>query len=240
VALPRSALLAVWLNACLRGSVGPDDFADAVRADDPQHLVVDWPDVAGLALDGLPGAVLRASGTGATVALPVAGDLVGLGGPVAFNTTALDTGEAVLLSGVGLGLVPELDARTVLWHPAPAGSAALLDPGEEGRQLRTTLARTTAELVRLDVASWRPEIADLLLDVRHRPELPVPADLGPRAVDDLERAVLCLEVVELAAAGDGGAASSYEISERRRCLTDLDRAARRVVVAVCSDTLTAS
>jgi hypothetical protein len=240
VALPRSALLAVWLNACLRGSVGPDDFADAVRADDPQHLVVGWPDGAALGLVGLPGAILRASGTGATAALPVSGDLVGLGGPVAFNTSALDSGEAVLLTGAGLGLVPELDARTVLWHSAPASSAAILDPGEEGRQLRTTLARTTAELARLDVASWRPEIADLLLDVRHRPELTLPADLAPRAAEDLERAVLCLEVVELAASGDGGAASSYEISERRRCLADLDRAARRVVVAVCSDTLTAS
>ena len=240
MSLPRSALLAVWLNACLRGSVGPDDFADAVRAGDPQHLVVDWPDATALSLVELPGAVLRAAGTAATVALPVAGDLVGLGGPAAFNTSALDAGEAVLLRGGGRGLVPEVDARTVLWHTAPAGSTPVLDPGEEGRQLRATLVTTTAELARLDVASWQPEIADLLLDVRQRPSLMLPADLGPRAVDDLERAVLCLDVVELAAVGDGGAASSYEIGERRRCLTDLDRAARRVVAAVCSDSLTAS
>jgi hypothetical protein len=227
VALPRSALLAVWLNACLRGSVGPDDVADAVRAADPQHLVVGWPGAGTLSLVELPSAVLRASGTAARVALPVSGDLLGLRGPADFT-------------GTGLGLVPELDARTVVWHAVAAGTPPVLDPREEGRQLRTVLVTTTTELVRLDVASWQPEIADLLLDVRHRPDLPVPADLAPRAAEDLERAVLCLEIVQLAGVGDGGAASSYEIGERRRCLTDLDRAARRVVVAVCSDSLTAS
>jgi hypothetical protein len=240
VALPRSALLAVWLNACLRGSVGPDDVADAVRAADPQHLVVGWPGAATLSLVELPSAVLRASGTAARVALPVAGDLLGLRGPADFNARALDSAEGVVLTGTGLGLVPELDARTVVWHAVAAGTPPVLDPREEGRQLRTVLVTTTTELVRLDVASWQPEIADLLLDVRHRPDLPVPADLAPRAAEDLERAVLCLEIVQLARVGDGGAASSYEIGERRRCLTDLDRAARRVVVAVCSDSLTAS
>lgn len=242
MSLPRSAVLAVWLNACLRGSVGPDDFADAVRDDDPQHLVVDWP-VAGQAvpLEELPAAVLRASPTAtAALALPVAGDLLGLRGPAAFNTTAVDAGEAVVLGGTGVGLVPTVDARTVLWEAAPAERAPLLDRLEEGRFLRQALVTTTAELMRLDVASWQPEIPDLLLNVRHRPPLALPADLGPRAVEDLERAVLCLDVVDLALRDEGGAASSYEIGERRRCLTDLDRAARRVAVAVCSDSLPAS
>jgi hypothetical protein len=240
VVLPRSAALAVWLNACLRGSVGPDDFADAVRGDDPQHLVVDWPGLASGPLVELPGAVVRASGTSARLALPVAGGLVGLGGPAGFNRDALDTGEAVLLPGTGLGLLPGVDARTVLWRAAPADVPPPLDPREEGRQLRAVLATTTAELARLDVASWKPEIADLLVDVRRRGDLALPADLGPRAVEDLERAVLCLDVADLAGATDGGAASAYEIRERRRCLTDLARVARRVVVAVCSDSLTPS
>ena len=242
MSLPRSAVLAVWLNACLRGSVGPDDFAEAVRDDDPQHLVVDWP-VAGRAvpLEQLPAAVLRASRTAtAALALPVAGDLLGLRGPAAFNTTAVDAGEAVVLNGTGVGLVPTVDARTVLWEVAPAERVPFLDRVEEGRQLRQALVATTAELMRLDVASWQPEIPDLLLNVRHRQPLALPGDLGPRAVEDLERAVLCLDIVDLALRDEGGAASSYEIGERRRCLTDLDRAARRVAVAVCSDSLPAS
>jgi hypothetical protein len=220
--------------------VGADDFADAARGDDPQHLVVDWPAVDTLPLVELPGIVQRASGTAARTAVPVPGDLLGLRGPAAFNTAAVEAGEAVLLDGTGLGLIPSLDARTVLWRAAPAECGPVLDRGEESRRLRASLVSTTADLVRLDVASWRPEIPDLLLDVRRHDRLALPADLGARAVEDLERASLCLEIVDLALDGEGGAVSSYEIGERRRCLTDLDRAARRVVAAVCSDSLTAS
>jgi hypothetical protein len=241
VSLPPSARLALWLNACLRGAIGPDDFADAVRGADPQHLVVDWPQPGGVTpLVELPAAVLRASGTTAALALPVAGDLVGLRGPAAFNGEALDAGEAVVLVGTGRGLVPAVDARTVLWQSSAAEPAPPLDPAEAGRELRQALIATTAELTRLDVASWQPEIPDLLMNVRHRRPLPLPPGVPPRAVEDLERAVLCLEIVGLALHDDGGAASAYEIAERRRCLTDLDRAARRAVVAVCSDSLTAS
>ena len=239
MSLPRSALLAVWLNAVLRGSAGPDDFAAAVRGDDPQHLVVDWPGGPTLALEQLPAAVMRASGVAAALALPIAGDLLGLRGPSAFNTLALDAGEAVVLDGTGLGFVPVVDARTVLWQVGPAEPAPPLDRAEEGRRLRQVLVTTTADLARLDVASWQPEIPDLLMNVRHRPDLPLPPGVEPRAVEDLERAALCLDIVDLALRDDGGATSAYEMAERRRCLTELDRAARRVAVAVCSDSLTA-
>jgi len=240
VSLPRSALLAVWLNAVLRGSVGPDDFATAVRGDDPQHLVVDWPTGDSLTLEQLPAAVLRKSGTGASLALPVAGDLLGLRGPSAFNTLALDAGEAVVLAGTGLGLVPGVDARTVLWQVGPAEAAPPLDGPEEGRHLRQALVATTAELTRLDVASWEPEIPDLLMNVRYRADLPLPPGTTPRAAEDLERAALCLDIVGLALGAEGGARTAYEMAERRRCLTELDRAARRVTVAVCSDSLAGS
>ena len=240
MSLPRSALLAVWLNACLSGAVGPDDFAAAVRHEDPQHLVIGWSPGESIPLDLLPATVLRADGSAASLALPVAGDLVGLRGPADFNSQALDAGEAVVLPGTGRALVPVLDARTVIWQVAAAEPVPQLDRAEEGRLLRQALVTTTADLVRLDVASWQPEIPDLLMNVRHRPDLPLPPGTGPRAVEDLERAVLCLDIVSLALADDGGAASAYEMEQRRRCLTDLDRAARRVIVAVCSDSLTAS
>ncbi len=238
--LPRSALLSVWLNACLRGAVGPDDFAAAVRHADPQHLVVDWTPGDTTPLELLPATVLRASGTSARLALPVAGDLLGLRGPAGFNSRALEAGEAVLLPGTGRALVPVVDARTVLWQAEAAEPVVPLDRGEEGRLLRAALVTTTADLTRLDVASWQPEIPDLLMNVRHRPDLPLPPGTGPRTVEDLERAVLCLEIVALALGEDGGAASAYEMAERRRCLTDLDRAARRVIVAACSDSLASS
>jgi hypothetical protein len=241
VSLPPGARLALWLNACLRGSIGPDDFADAVRAGDPQHLVVGWLGAGDVTpLVELPAAVLRASGTTAALALPVAGDLLGLRGPSAFNADALDAGEAVVLPGSGRGLVPDVDARTVLWQCSPAEAAPPLDPSEAGRQLRQALVATTTELTRLDVASWQPEIPDLLMNARHRPPLAVPPGVPPRLAEDLDRAVLCLDIVAVALHDEGGAASAYEIAERRRCLTDLDRSARRAIVAVCSDSLTGS
>ncbi|MCW2856382.1 MAG: hypothetical protein JWR52_1997 [Marmoricola sp.] len=239
--LPRSASLALWLDACLRGLLGPDDFATAVRHDDPQHLVVGWPgtDGAPFALDLLPGKVAALGTWQLLLALPVPGDPLGLKGPPAFNADALDAGEAVVLLAPtqSWGLVPTTDARTVLWQVQPADAAAVLDPGEASRSLRQVLLEVTAELVRLDVASWQPEIPDLLLNLRHRPGLALPPGTSADDAEALERAVLCAEIVELALLDDSGAVTAYEIQARRGSLRELDRAARRAIVAVCSASL---
>lgn len=240
--LPRSAVLTLWLNAVLDGTVGPDDFAEVVRGDDPQHLVLGWPDSPEpLRLEHLPAAVRRAGGTRAALALPTPGDPLGLAGPATFNAGAVDLGEAVVIAGPApIGLLPDVDARTVVWEAVAAEQPAVLDPYEEGRQLRQVLLEATAELVRLDVAGWQPEIPDLLLNIAHRPALDLPPGTPPRAVEALERADLCREIVELARSDDGGAVTSFEVSERSRCLRDLDVAARRAVVAFCSASLRAS
>lgn len=241
--LPRSALLSLWISACLRGSVGPDDAADAIQGDDPQHLVLGWPGTTepmGLAL--LPAAATALRAPSIRLALPVPGDPTGLAGPTGFNTDAVEAGEAVLLVGRGAayGLVPEVDARTVLWTTSAVEVPRLLDPGEAARTLRQVLLLASTELSRLDVASWQPEIPDLMLNLAHRPGLPLPPSTSPAAIETLERAVLCLDIVELARAGDGGAISGYEIAARASCLTDLEVAARRAIVAVCSASLGAS
>ena len=105
-----SARMAWWLSAWLRGDAGPDDLLDAVVGDDAAH------DVSGLADEPLPLVLalgrLRAAGARtAGLALPSPGDPVGLGGPREFNAAALDMGEAVLLEGAGLGLVPHRAGR---------------------------------------------------------------------------------------------------------------------------------
>ena len=233
--LPRSALLSCWLDACLRGLVPPDEVSDAVRGADPPHLLL----LAGAAapLIEAPGRLRALGATSARLALPAPGDPTGLAGPTGFNTAAVDAGEAVLLAGAGLGLVPRVDARTVLWEVLPAEPAPLLDPAEAGTSLRRTLLEVTDRLVALDVAAWQPEIPDLLLNLRHRDDVPLPPGIHPGRVEAVERAVLCLEIVALALADDGGAVSSYEMGQRRAALTDLDRAARRALVAACSDSL---
>ncbi|MFL6174436.1 MAG: hypothetical protein ACJ716_16215 [Marmoricola sp.] len=238
--LPRSALLTLWVGACLRGSVGPDDAALAIRGEDPQHLVVGWPrHPEPLELTHLPAAISSLRGPALRLALPAAGDPVGLAGPPAFNAEALDAEEAVVVAALGsaYGLVPEEDARTVLWHCQPVEVPPLLDPGEASRTLRQVLLTATAELVRLDVASWQPEIPDLMLNLAGRHGLPLPPGTPNAAVEALERAVLCTDIVALARAEHGGAVSSHEMAARARCLTDLDAAARRAIVALCSASL---
>ena len=223
-----SALLCTWLDAVRAGHAGPDELADAVRGDDPRHLVTGLPERGAVELQELPAALEGPL----SLALPASGDPVGLGGPLAFNLTALEAGEAVVAGAVGL--VPEVDARTVVWRAHPADRVPWVDERETAIELRTTLAEVTRRLVDLDVAAWQPDIPDLLLNLRHRAPLPLPPGVDPRRVETTERAVLCLEIVDLARVGEGGAVSSYEIERRRHALGDLDRAARRALVGACS------
>ncbi len=125
--------------------------------------------------------------------------------------------------------------RTVLWRAYDVGPVPYVDERETALELRTALVEVTGRLVDLDVASWQPEIPDLLMNVRHRSRrLPLPPGLEPRRLETVERAVLCLEIARLALADDGGAVTSYEMSQRRGALGDLDRAARRALVGACS------
>ena len=77
------------------------------------------------------------------------------------------------------------------------------------------LAEVTRRLVDLEVASWQPDIPDLLLNLRHRAPLPLPPGYDARRAETMERAVLCLDILELARAGEGGAVSAYEMEQRR-------------------------
>lgn len=231
--LPLSGLLSAWLGACLRGSASPDALIAALGDGDARHVVL------GLDHEPVPLVlaigVLRARGaTSASLALPVSGDLCGLGGPADFNARALDAGQAVLVTGTGLGLVPVRAPHGVGWQSLPAQPPPPIDPTEAAAQLRQTLVEATARLVGLDVARWQPEVADVLSNVARRVPDPLPAGFEPREIDTVERAVLCLEVVALARSTDGGALSVAEIEARAAALAPLDRAARRALVAVLS------
>jgi hypothetical protein len=225
--LPVSALLATWLDAVRAGHTGPDELSRVVRGDDPRHLVAGLPGRDVLDLVELPAALHGQ----VSLALPVPGDPVGLGGPASFNVAAIEAGEAVVAGSIGL--VPHLDARTVVWQAHRVDPVPWVDERETASSLKVTLLEVTRRLVDLDVAAWQPEIPDLLLNLRHRPPLPLPPGIDARRVETLERAVLCLEVVGLARTGEGGAVSAYEVGRRREALEDLDRAARRALVGAC-------
>lgn len=231
-ALPLAATFALWLDAVRAGQAGPDELTDAVRGDDPRHLVVG-------ASDGSdPGDVLELVAAPArlngpvSLALPAPGDPVGLAGPPETNRAALEAGEALVVGGVAL--VPEDDARTVLWRTHVSGRAPYVDERETARVLRATLADVTTRLVALDVVSWGPEVPDLLLNLRHRAPLDLPPGVDPRRRETLERAVLCREIVELASVDDGGSVTAAEVAQRRTALAELDRAARHALVGACA------
>jgi hypothetical protein len=236
-ALPASVRLAWWGTAWLRGHVVADHLIDAVVGEDATHLL-GGPDTPAEALVTGLGA-LRARGADAVgAALPAEGDLVGLGGPAAFNTAALEAGEAVVVldaaSFVVSGLVPERVGAAVTWRPMPAERRQVPDIGEADRALRTALLEAAESLARLEVARWRPEVADRLMNLRHRPRVVTPPGVPDRCADLAARGMQALEIAGLALEDDGGALTAHEAQARRAAIAPLGRAGRRALVAATS------
>jgi hypothetical protein len=168
------------------------------------------------------------------LALPVDGDPLGLGGPPSFNLAALDAGEAVLIPALGLGAVPDAVGAGVAWTVMPADRRGVPDVGEADRGLRAAVLETAGELAALDVARWRPEVADMLMDLHHPPVLDAPPGVPSRCVGLVSRALHCLAIVEAAQQDTGAAVSAGEMARREAALVPLERAARRGLVAGCS------
>jgi hypothetical protein len=235
--LPASVRLAWWGTAWLRGHVVPDLLIDAVLDQDAIHLVAFPESGPEPLMTGL--GRLRAEGADALgAALPAEGDPVGVGGPADFNAAALEAGEAVVAvdaaSFAVSGLVPERVGAAVTWTVMGAERRQLPDVGEADRALRTALPEAADLLARLDVARWRPEVADHLMNLRHRARLTAPPGVPPRCVELAERALQALEIVDVALEDDGGALTVHEAEARRAALRPLARAGRRALVAAAS------
>jgi len=231
--LPVSARLAWWGTAWLQGYVVTDLVVDAVLAGDATHVVSGLPGVAGSASLTRTLAELRASGArDVGLALPAAGDPVGLGGPAGFNASALEAGQAAVCGDVGL--VPRRVGAAVEWTAYDSGPRQLTDVGEADRALRLALQRAATSLAELDVARWRPEAADALMNLHHRPGLAPPPGTPARCADLAARSLQALAIVDLALEDDGGALSAAQAMLRRDSLHPLGAAARRGLVAACS------
>jgi hypothetical protein len=235
--LPDSVRLALWFSAWCAGVASLDEARDAVVAGDAAHDVVGLP---GQAESAVPlilalGALRAERATGAGLALPEPGDPVGLAGPTEFNSEALEAGEAVVLDGVDLGLVPVRAGAGVVWRCLTATSRRQVpDLAEADTALRAVLPQVAEELADLDVARWRPEVADQLMALRRLRPLAVPSATSSRAQRMLATAARCRAIVALALEDDGGAVTAVEADRRRAALLPLDRAARRALVAACA------
>ena len=113
--------------------------------------------------------------TGAGLALPAEGDPLGLGGPARLQRAG-DGGRAPpwCFAGAGAGLVPDDLGGRMTFRRVAAQRRQVPDLGEADRGLRLALTTTAAALADLDVARWRPEVADELMDLRR------PAPSSPR------------------------------------------------------------
>ena len=231
--LPVSAVLAWWATAWMRGRVVLDLVLDAVLGDDATHVVAGLPGTDGAVSLGRALAELRLAGdTSYGLALPEPGDPVGLGGPADFSAAALEAGEALVAGRVGL--VPRRVGAAVEWTAYAAAPRQLADVGEADRSLRRALQESATALADLDVARWRPEAADALMNLHHAPRLRPPDGTPERCVDLAARSLQARASGELALENDGGAVSVAESNARRAALHPLGAAARRGLVAACS------
>lgn len=246
----RSARLVMWARAWRAGTVSYDDVADETQGDE-EHLVADAPDTwTDIPLREAIRAFSRLHPDEIRLVLPAAGDPRGLPGPSPFSAGALEVGEGVIASR--LGLVPTVRTHTsgsgdtfetVVWqaYSLPEAPAALgdPDPAEAESDLAAALAEATATLTQLDIAAWKPELAGALAALR-KPEngTDLPPGYSPRARRLFARASVLDRVLALAAeVAPGGAVNGFEAQRRDEALRPLMVACRRGLVAACNSPL---
>jgi hypothetical protein len=246
----RSVRFVTWARAWRAGTVSYDDVADETTGEE-EHLVRDapgtWTDVP---LREAVSALSKLHPDEIRLALPVPGDPRGLPGPGPFTADALDAGEAVVASR--LGLIPRVRQHTsgsgdtfeiVVWqaYPLPEAPTGAGEPSasEAEADLSAALAEATATLSRLDVTAWKPELAGALAALR-RPDngTDLPPGFTPRARRLFARASVLDRVLALAAeVAPGGAVNGFEAQMREDALRPLTVACRRALVAACNSPL---
>jgi hypothetical protein len=208
-----SVRLTANLNSLISGRQTLEQAERAVLGSDVAHHVVDPDGVLGL--DPLQASILDAAlerlrdieRHGWFLGLPVPGSLAPLRGPAAFNSAALEHGEAVVASSAGVGLVPMRLSQAVQWRVfAAERPLAPASPYDAERALNEVIITAAAALGRLDVAAGR------------RPDVAVGPLLAPgyssRQRATAERAARLLAMCDAALGHDGASISAFEADRR--------------------------
>jgi hypothetical protein len=260
----RSTRFVTWVRSWRAGLVPYDEVAAEIAVDEehlaaagdgaptaPADALYTWTEVP---LGEILSTFAKLHPDEIRVVLPVPGDPRGLPGPGDFTGAALLAQEAVIAGQYGL--VPEVRQHTsgsgdvfetVLWRvyelptaptvPAPAPPSDLgPGPAEAEGDLNAALAEATAQLARLDVAQWRPELAGALATLR-RPDFAgdLPPGYDARARRLYARATVLDGVLVLAGqSAPGGAVTGYEAQRRDEALRPLVTACRRALAAACN------
>jgi hypothetical protein len=245
----RSTRFVAWVRAWRAGLVPFDELADEIARDE-EHLVADapgtWTDVP--LPQGLP-VFAKLHPDDIRLVLPAPGDPRGLPGPGELTGAALLAGEAVMTPT--FGVVPQVrrhtsgsgvEFETVLWRVLPTGDyrpVFQVGAAEAEAELTVALGEATAQLTKLDVAQWKPELAGALQALR-RPEstATLPPGFDPRARRLFARASVLDQVLALAETNaPGGAINGHEAQQRDAALRPLTSACRQAMVAACNSPL---
>lgn len=251
--------MAVWSSAWLSGAAAADDVLDALQDWAELHEVVaadsDLAATLEIPAKGEPGAApaallaaLRRTGVDdGQLVMPVPGDVRGLGGPSAFATDALRSGEAVVLGT--LGVVPErlggaVDTGILRWtvhelgRTTPQPNTPL---GEAEHELTGAMRVAAGMLLELGVAKQRAGVREeLQARVAERTKASWPAGMPPRALRVLQRAAEVASILELAMEDEpGGALSASATLKRAEALRPLFSAVRTARCAAVADAVRA-
>lgn len=238
----RSGLFVAWGSAWLAGRASYDDVVVQVTGADEPHRVQGLPDSPDAPLGWALTALRSRDADALRLVLPVPGDPRGLPAGSDFAAEALRAGEAVI--GGGLGLVPDVQERgstvgsraiVVVWR-AFAIDEPRPDPlplADAEHDLTEALREAATALTDLDVATWRPELAEAAAGIRNgAARLHLPAGYDPRALRLLAQADRLAAVLDLAHDdAPGGAVTSQEATRRAEILRPLATAIRRARLA---------
>ncbi|MEV4074624.1 hypothetical protein ACGFJC_20840 [Nonomuraea fuscirosea] len=216
--------LVAWGNAWLSGHVGLDEAADHVEAAGGPVVAGDVPLRKYLA--NLRGGGLRE----VRLALPAPGDPLGLSGPAAFNSAAVDAGQAAIavLGDRNLGLVPVPDLRGSSYvgvrleiHDAGPVRHDLPTLSEAERELSDAIRAATEALTSVDgPAQDRPE------------RTPRGGELAPGYPGRAHRvSALATRLAAVLRLADERGLTSGQVAARATALRELDLAVRRALVA---------